>query len=294
MHRGLTIVSLILVLSFFSIQADAADKDIVAKIGDRTITLSDLDRIIAFAPAENQKKIQDNPQIKEDILKQYVYSIILSDLAKKKGFDQTPAIKEKLDFYRDGMLAGEFLKKEVSDKLTLSEEEKVKYYKKHLDEFKAPEMVRARHILIASDKTASPETKEKEKEKAADILKRLHAGEDFAKIASESSDDASTKTKGGDVGFFSKKMIMKPLGDAAFSLNPGEISDIIETPYGYEIIKVEEKKASYQEPYEAVKDNINQKYLQENMQSENNRYIEKAMKDANAVIYPETITGTKK
>lgn len=293
MHRFLTIISLILVLSFFSIQADAADKNIVAKIGDRTITLSDLDRIIAFAPAENQKKIQANPQIKEDILKQYVYGIVLSDLAKKKGFDQTPAIKEKLDFYRDGMLAGEFLKKEVSDKLTLSEEEKMKYYKSHLDEFKAPEMVRARHILIAVDKTASPETKAKAKEKADDILKKLRAGEDFAKIASESSDDASTKTKGGDVGFFSKKMIMKSLGDAAFSLKPGEISDLIETPYGYEIIKVEEKKASYQEPYEAVKDSIDQKYLQDNMQSENNKYIEKAMKDADAVIYPETITGTK-
>ena len=185
MHRVLTIVSLVLVLSFFAIQADAADKDIVAKIGDRTITLSDLERIIAFAPAENQKKIQDNPKVKEDILRQYVYSMVLSDLARKKGFDQIPAVKEKLDFYRDGMLAGEFLRKEVTDKLALSEEGKLKYYKSHLDEFKAPEMVRARHILIAVDKTASPETKAKAKEKADDILKRLHAGEDFAKIASE-------------------------------------------------------------------------------------------------------------
>ena len=76
-------------------------------------------------------------------------------------------------------------------------------------------------------------------------------GKILQKLLLKSSDDASTKTKGGDVGFFSKKMIMKPLGDTAFSLKPGGISDIVETPYGYEILKVEEKKEPYQEPYDA-------------------------------------------
>jgi peptidyl-prolyl cis-trans isomerase C len=293
MHRFLTIISLILILSFFSIQAHAADKDIVAKVGDRTITLSDVDRIIAYAPAEKQKQIQSNPQLKEEVLKQYVYSIILSDLAKKKGFDQRPEIKEKVDFYKDSMLANEFLKEEVSDKLSLSEEGKLQYYKSHQDEFTVPEMVKARHILILADKSASPETRKKAREKAVDILQRLQTGEDFAKIASELSDDPSTKTKGGDIGFFSRGMIVKPIEEAAFSLNPGEISGIIETQSGYEIIKVEEKKASYLEPYDAVKDKIAQKHLHDNIQAENKKFLEKSMKDAGAVIYPEKITGTK-
>jgi len=294
MHKFLTIFSLILISSFFSVQAYASDKDIVAKIGERTITLSDLDRIIAYAPTEKQKMIQSNPQLKEEILKQYVHSIVLSDLAKKKGFDQTPEIKEKLEFYKDSMLANEFLKKEVSDKLTLSEEEKLQYYKSHQDEFRVPEMVRARHILIAADKTASPEIKKKAKEKAVDILQKLQAGEDFAKIASEVSDDPATKSKGGDMGFFPRGMIIKPFEDAAFSLQPGEISDIIETQYGYDIIKVEEKKPSYIESYDAVKDKIGQKNLQANMQSENKKFIDKSMQDADAVIYPEILSGKQK
>ena len=173
MHRVLTIISLILVLSVFSLQAHAADTDIVAKIGDRTITLSDLDRIIAFASVDKQKLIQSNPELKAEILKQYVQSVVLSNLAKKKGFDQTPDIKEKLDFYKDSMLANEFLKKEVSDTLALSDEETLEYYKKHTDEFKVPEMVRARHILIAVEKSASPEDRKKAKAQAVDILQWL-------------------------------------------------------------------------------------------------------------------------
>jgi hypothetical protein len=82
----------------------------------------------------------------------------------------------------------------------------------------------------------------KSREKAEEVLKRVRAGEDFAKLAKEFSGDPSNKDKGGDLGWFGRGMMVKEFEDAAFTLKPGEISNVVETPYGFHIIKVEERK----------------------------------------------------
>jgi peptidyl-prolyl cis-trans isomerase C len=103
-----------------------------------------------------------------------------------------------------------------------------------------------------------------------------------------------TKPKGGDLGFLSRGRLVKPFEDAAFALKPGEVSEIVETQFGYHIIKVEEKKDAGVEPYETVKDNIKQRLLQERMQSEVSTFIEKAMKDAGVEFHTEAFTESKK
>ena len=288
------IVSLLLVMVFIHGNVSAKDDDVVAKIGDRKITLSEFNKMLGYLDSEKQKLIEKNPQLKENLLQQYIQGIVISKLAKKKGFDKNPELKEQLEMITDNYIAIEYLKKEVANKVEVSEEDIKAYYESHKDEFKTPEMVRSRHILIKTDPSASDNDKKKAKEKAEEILKKIKAGEDFAKLASDVSDDTGSKTKGGELGFFTKGRMVKPFEDAAFSLKPGEVSGIVETQFGYHIIKVEEKKEPGMEPFDTAKEKIKQKLLQERTKAKVTEFLEKAMKEANIEVHTEILMGVKK
>jgi len=288
------VVSLLLVMVSIHGNVSAKDDDVVAKIGDRKITLSEFNKIIGYLDSEKQKLVEKTPQFKENLLQQYIQGIVISNLAKKEGFDKNPQLNEQLELIKDNYIAIEYLKKEVTNKVEVSEEDMKAYYESHKDEFNMPEMVRARHILIKTDPSASDNDNKKAREKAEDILKKIKAGEDFAKLAADLSDDPGSKTKGGDLGFFPKGIMVKSFEDVAFSLKPGEVSGIVETQFGYHIIKVEEKKEAGMEPFDTAKEKIKQKLLPEPTKIKIKEFIEKAMKDANIEIHPEILMGGKK
>ena len=285
---------LLLAITLFQGNAVAQNDNIIAKIGDKQITLSDFNAIIDYLDTEKQKALVNNPQLKETFLRQIVQSMVISDIAKKEGFDKKPEVKKQLELFTDNFLVNEFLRREVVQKITVSEDEMKSYYDSHKNEFKTPEMVRTRHILIEATPLSSEEEKKKAREKAEGILKRIKDGEDFAGLASNFSDDKGSQQKGGDLGLFPRGAMVKPFEDAAFALKPGEISGIVETQFGYHIIKVEERKDPSVEPFEAVKERINQKLLQESIKSKVTEFVEKAMKDAKVEIYPEVLSGAKK
>jgi peptidyl-prolyl cis-trans isomerase C len=286
--------SLLLVFVFFQTEAFSQDDGVVAKIGERNITVSDFNRIVGYFDSERQKMVEQNPQFKDAVLRQLVQSMVISDLAKAQGFDKKPEIKEQLLFFTDNYLANEYLKREVAQKVTVSDADVKSYYEDHKEEFRTPEMVKASHILVKVDRSASEEEKKKAKEKATDILNKAKSGEDFAKLASELSDDPGSKTKGGDLGFFAKGRMVKPFEDAAFSLKPGEISGLVESQYGFHIIKVEEKKEPSLEPFDKVQEQIRQKLIQESIKTKITEFIDKAMKDSKTEIYSDELTGEKK
>ncbi len=294
MRRYVCIIGSLLVFAFFHGKALAQNDEIVAKIGDKKITVSDFKKIIINNfDSDKQKMIENTPQIREAILNQYIQTIVVSGLAKQSGFDKKPDIKEQLEFYRENFLANEYIKREVAGKITAPEDEIKAYYDSHPDEFKKPEMIRARHILVKVEPSASQKDKEKAKEKANNILKKIKAGENFEKLAEDLSDDPGSKSKGGDLGFFSRGRMVKQFEDAAFSLKPGETSGIVETQFGYHIIKVEEKKDASTEPYDAVKDKISQKLIQERVKTKVTEFLDKVMKDAKVEIHPEVLGGKK-
>jgi len=283
---------LLLIVTFLKGAAFAQD-DVLAKFGSKTITVSDYNKIIGYLDTEKQKVIEKNPQLKENVLRQLVQSMVISELARKAGFDKRPEVQEQLEFFKNNFLANEYLRKEVAAKDTVSEDDVKSYYDTHQDEFKTPEMVKARHILIKVDKSASEEDKKQAQKKAEDILSKIKAGEDFAKLASEFSDDPGSKSKGGDLGFFARGRMVKPFEDAAFALKVGEVSGIVESPFGYHIIKAEERKDAGVETYDTAKDKIRQRLVQERAKSTVTEFIDKAMKDANVELHPELLTGSQ-
>ena len=135
--------------------------------------------------------------------------------------------------------------------------EVAKYYEANLSRFGEPEQRRASHILIAVKSGAGEEEKRKAREHAQAILAKVRAAPgSFAEIAKKESVDPGSASKGGDLGFFSKGMMVGPFEDAAFRLKPGQISDLVETDFGFHIIKVTEIKPGKMKTLEQVRPQI--------------------------------------
>lgn len=264
--------------------AQAGDDIVLAKVGPVTITMSDFNRMISYYDDEKKKALEANPTYKAIILQRLVQGMVLSKIAYEKGFDKKPDIKEQVELLTRDFIATQYLSREIADKIQASEEDMRLYYKVHESEFKTPEAIRARHILIKAEKSATQETKKKAQEKIGAILKRAKNGEDFAKLASELSEDPGTKAKGGDLGFFPRGKMVPEFEAIAFSMKLGEVSGIIETEFGYHIVKIEEKKEPAIEPYENVKDKIREKVLNELKRAYVDEYMEKVMKDASVEV----------
>ncbi len=137
-----------------------------------------------------------------------------------------------------------------------SEADLKRYYEEQRQAFAVPEKRRIRHILIAVPENADEKTRQQALAKAREIRQRLLAGEDFAKLAREYSDDPGSKAKGGDLGFVRRGVLEKHFEKVAFSLPEDEISEPVETPFGYHIIQVTEIRPAEIKPFEAVKRQI--------------------------------------
>jgi len=217
----------------------------------------------------------------------------IADLMKKfpneKAFEDTlkkmHLTKESLrNQVKEGMAIQELVDKEFVKKTVVTDAEAKKYYDEHPDLFKQPEKIRARHILIKVNQNATKAEKEKARKKIKDIQKKLKKGEDFAKLAKEYSEGPSSKN-GGDLGYFSKGQMVKPFEKAAFALKPGQISDIVETQYGYHLIKLVDKKPATVVAFKDVKDQLQEFLKQEKVQKEVQQHVETLKKQASIETY---------
>jgi peptidyl-prolyl cis-trans isomerase C len=146
------------------------------------------------------------------------------------------------------------------------------YYKEHPQDFQVPERVGASHILIGFEKEDTPEIKAEKRAKIADLKKQIDGGADFAKLAAENS-SCPSKTKGGDLGLFERGKMVKPFEDAAFSLKKGEVSDIVETPFGYHLILVTDIQPARVMTLDEVKDNVRSFLERQQKEEALNKYL---------------------
>jgi peptidyl-prolyl cis-trans isomerase C len=173
-------------------------------------------------------------------------------------------------------------------KISVTEDDAKKYYSENQDEFKTPEQIRASHILIKPDTTdpnADPnEAQAKARAKAQNLLEQIKAGADFAELAKAHS-GCSSSAQGGDLGFFGRGQMIEPFEKAAFELEQGKVSDIVETRYGYHIIKATGHKEPSVTPFEQAKDDIVTKLTQEKQREFTKEYIQSLKAEAN-IVYP--------
>ncbi|MDG4475830.1 SurA N-terminal domain-containing protein [Thiovibrio frasassiensis] len=148
-----------------------------------------------------------------------------------------------------------FLQEQGLAAIQVSDQEIEQFYTLNPDKFSTPEQRQARHILIRSDANESPELRDAKRKKLAAILALAKAGKDFSQLAREHSEDASGKN-GGDLGFFSKEQMVPPFAEAAFALTEGEISGVVETQFGFHLIKLEKIRPASVTPLAAARDQI--------------------------------------
>jgi peptidyl-prolyl cis-trans isomerase C len=145
---------------------------------------------------------------------------------------------------------------QIAPKIKVTDAEAKTFYDANREKMKAPEQVKASHILLLVPQGAKPEEKQKALAKARDLQKRAAKGEDFAKLARENSQDPGSKDAGGDLGFFSRDRMVAPFATAAFALKVGQVSNVVETPFGYHVIKLTERKAAKEQSFAEEKQKI--------------------------------------
>ena len=270
----------LLVLATFAAPALAANKEVagdtVATVNGIKVSRQDFDREMRSAQQYFASQGQaapaggQNDEMKKAVLDKLVNGVLLYQASKKgavkvdqaaidaevSGFKKRfPSVKE----YQEGlkqlhltekeirekieqnMAIQKFIERDFVNKATVPEQEIKDYYENNTKSFQEPEQVRASHILITVKPEAAAATKKAARKKLEDIRKKIVAGGDFAALAKTSSDCPSSK-QGGDLGYFSRGQMVKPFEAAAFSMMPGDISQVVETQFGYHLIKLMEKK----------------------------------------------------
>ena len=141
--------------------------------------------------------------------------------------------------------------------IKVSDEDLKKYYEENAKRYVAPEERRASHILVKAEKSASAAERDKAKAKAADLLAQVRKNPgSFAELARKNSDDPGSAAKGGDLDFFGRGAMVKAFEDSAFALKVGDISDVVESDFGFHIIQVTGARGGEKKPFEAVKEEI--------------------------------------
>jgi peptidyl-prolyl cis-trans isomerase C len=244
----------------------AAGQRVVLTIGDEKITAAEIDNFIQALPPQYQA-FYGGPG--KRVLPQYIITMkLLSAEAVKLKLAEQPEVVRAIEIAREGILS-DAARKHFQQSMAVSEQELRELYQK--DKTKSEE-VRVGHILIRTedaplkaDASGPPALPEAEaRKKLEDIRKRILAGADFAEMAKQYSEDAATAAFGGDMGVIQRDKVVPPIVNAANSLEPGQVSEILLTPSGLEIIKVEAKHTkSFEEVRPALETELRQSKAQE-------------------------------
>ena len=199
--------------------------------------------------------------------------------------------EEVLAKWAEALTAETILKRDL--KVDVTDADAKKFYEDNPSRFEEPEMVRASHILLSTrdpstgNELSEAQKAEKRKEMEG-ILKRARAGEDFAKLAKEYSEDPGSKDKGGEYRFPRGQMVPE-FEAAAFSLSTNQISDIVTTQFGYHIIKLSEKTPAHKVEFAKALPDIKEGLSQQAMQKQFPEYIAKLKKDAGVEILDDKL-----
>ena len=215
----------------------------------------------AFLPKDVANRISDIAAQEREVqllrisAKDYVSKVKVSDAMLTEFYNKNTAIFEIPEQMKAEYVV--LTPASIAAGITVSDADIKSYYDQNSSRYASDEQRRASHILILSKTDASDADKAAAKSKAEAVLAKVRkAPADFAKLAKENSQDPGSAAKGGDLGFFSKDKMVKPFAEAAFKLKKGEVSDLVQSEFGYHIIQLTDTRAAAVRPLSEVKTEI--------------------------------------
>jgi len=306
------LTAVLIFLPALAAEQKPADKKI-ASVNGVAITQAELNRemdmqVDRLARQGRQLTDQQKAQLEKDMLESIIEREVLYQQSLKSGIqikdqtvdDQLATIKKRFPSEQEfsnalkrmnltekevksqikrGLAIRRLIDEQVARKIVISDADTRAYYDAHPQMFKQPEQVKASHILIKVTPDADDAQKATARKKIEEIQQKLKNGGDFAALAKEYSEGPSG-ARGGDLGFFRHGQMVKPFENAAFGLEPGQVSDVVTTRFGYHLIKVTEKKPAKTLAYSEVKDKIGERLKQQKIEKQAGEYIDGLKKDA--------------
>ncbi len=247
----------------------------LVRINDTSITIDEFHQILEAQPLEGKIRLLNEKGMR-DFLENYIITReVLYQEAKRKGLDKKKEILAKVEDFKRAMLIDALLEEELKGKTEVTEDEIRKYYDENKKEFIEPLEVKIRQIIVDSELVLR------------EVLTRLAQGESFEKIASIYN-IGRFKEDGGNLGYIRRGQLARSFSqfeEAAFSLrNKGDVSDVIRTPYGYHIIKLEDVRGSNLRPLDQVRDKIRGIIEPRKKQEVYLRYLKELKSKANIMI----------
>ncbi len=228
--------------------AQPASDPVVAKVDGMTITESDL----AQAALDFRDQIANIPadQRRAQLLQHLIDTKLSARAAEADGLDKSPEVQRRLQTVRDRTLQLEYVRTKIVAQVT--DAALHKRYDEAMKSFVATDQYQAAHILVKTE------------DEAKTIIAELDKGGDFAAIAKEKSLDTGSATKGGELGFFDPKQMVKPFGDAVVAMKVGTYTEKpVQSQFGWHVIKLEAKRKAPAPTYEQVAPQIRQQMISE-------------------------------
>ena len=251
------------------------EKELV-RINDHVITLEEFEQEMEQLPAIAKLQIISE-EGKRKFLKDLINQELLLQEARKKGLDRDKEILANLEMFKKGLIINALQEELCAGKDAVSDDEVEAYYRENKEEF-ILEQVWVRHILV------------KTLQEAKEIKKRLYQGEDFITLAKQYSIWPPTKIKGGDLGYIKRGMVHKSFEQAAFALKRrGELSDIVKTDFGYNIIRLEDKIGPRQLTSSEVQEEIRNRLRNKKREEILTAYLKDLREGAQITIHEELL-----
>jgi peptidyl-prolyl cis-trans isomerase C len=262
--------------------------EVLARVNGMTITRTEVDRAIVIFLAQSRASHDLSPETRKEAEAAALEQLIGAKLLYQKGIEQKmegldQLVSEKIaqskakfpssaayvaalkasnlteaeagEIVRRDAVVTHFLERQVVAKITVSDQDIRTFYQQNLDKFSLPESVQISHILIEAGAQATAQEKLKGRERAEGIRKILVAGEDFAALAKTDS-SCPSKEEGGDLGVFGKDELIPEFDAAVANLKPGEISQVVETGFGFHVLKVVARKSASVRTVDEARDQI--------------------------------------